>query len=298
MAARRNKSQARRTSGGGAGGLPGWAWLVIGILATLVLMAGLIIAGVVSAPKFAGGSGDGFFRPQPNPDAEPAPVDADGEAIVPEGVADSGPDTDETPRPRKPGAGADAPSGEDAEYDFYTLLPGKEVPMTEAEIAATAQAETRRAEQARAQQTATAAARPNAMPTPVRDPAIASNSDASSRPATASASTPSAVTDTPRAAATPGPSIASAAPTTTPAPIGTDTRYLLQAGAFQASGQAEELKAKIAMLGLGARVESAQIQGKTIYRVRMGPYGTASDLSEAKRKLASSGMPGMAIKVD
>ena len=67
--------------------------------------------------------------------------------------------------------------------------------------------------------------------------------------------------------------------------IDDNTRYLLQAGAFQASGQAEELKAKIALLGLGARVESAQIKGKTVYRVRMGPYGTASDLAEAKRKL-------------
>ncbi|MGJ7903992.1 SPOR domain-containing protein, partial [Lysobacter sp. 1R34A] len=76
-----------------------------------------------------------------------------------------------------------------------------------------------------------------------------------------------------------------------------NTRYLLQAGAFQASGQAEEMKAKIAMLGLGARVESAQISGKTVYRVRMGPYGTASDLADAKRKLADGGLPGMAIKV-
>ena len=76
-----------------------------------------------------------------------------------------------------------------------------------------------------------------------------------------------------------------------------NTRYLLQAGAFQASGQAEEMKAKIALLGLGARVESAQIKGKTVYRVRMGPYGTASDLAEAKRKLSAGGLQAMAIKV-
>ena len=40
-------------------------------------------------------------------------------------------------------------------------------------------------------------------------------------------------------------------------------RYLLQAGAFAASGDAEALKAKIAFLGLGARVESGEVQGKT-----------------------------------
>ena len=38
------------------------------------------------------------------------------------------------------------------------------------------------------------------------------------------------------------------------------------------------------MLGLNARVESAQIGGKTVYRVRMGPYGSASELAEAKAK--------------
>ena len=37
--------------------------------------------------------------------------------------------------------------------------------------------------------------------------------------------------------------------------------------------------------------------GKTVYRVRMGPYSTASELAEAKRKLASGGLPAMAIKV-
>lgn len=50
------------------------------------------------------------------------------------------------------------------------------------------------------------------------------------------------------------------------------------------------------MLGLSARVESAQIGDKTVYRVRMGPYGTASELASAKAKLAGGGLPAMAIK--
>ena len=88
----------------------------------------------------------------------------------------------------------------------------------------------------------------------------------------------------------------SPAGTRPPATAADDARYLLQAGAFAASGDAEAVKARIALLGLGARVESAQINGKTVYRVRMGPYGTASELSEAKRKLASGGLPAMAIR--
>jgi cell division protein FtsN len=77
---------------------------------------------------------------------------------------------------------------------------------------------------------------------------------------------------------------------------GNDTPYILQAGAFGASGDAEAVKAKIALLGLSARVESARINDKTVYRVRMGPYGSASELAEAKRKLGNGGLPALAIK--
>lgn len=293
MAARRNKSQARRS--GGNAGLPGWAWLVIGVLVALLLVAALMLGGLITPRSLDGG--DGFFRPQPNPDAQPAPVDEDAEAVVPEDMADGAGEAPAKPRAPDPG---EAPA-EDKEYDFFTLLPGRETPMTEAEIAATAKAEERRAQaqadaQARAAAasasaaTATAptpAARP--LPVPVDDGAAATPTPAPARPVTPPASTAGTPTPAPPAAAS---------PTAPPAPVGDGTRYVLQAGAFQASGQAEELKAKIALLGLGARVESTQIKGTTVYRVRMGPYGTASDLAEAKRKLASGGLDGMAVKVD
>ena len=60
MAARRGKSQARRNNGN-SGSLPGWAWMVLGI----VLTVGVILA----APRFLKGDGeDGFFRPRANPE--------------------------------------------------------------------------------------------------------------------------------------------------------------------------------------------------------------------------------------
>ena len=42
----------------------------------------------------------------------------------------------------------------------------------------------------------------------------------------------------------------------------------------------------------------AAIGGKTVYRVRMGPYGTASELATAKSKLADGGLPALAIKAN
>lgn len=255
MAARRGKSQARRN---GSNGLPGWAWLVIGVLVTLLV--------VLAAPRLLkGGDGDGFLRigPKPNPDALPAAVDENGDAIAPD-VATDAPTATDAAKPKP------------TQYDFYTLLPGEEVAMSDAELAASAQAEADA--QARAAQTnaqAPGAAETATLPQPIAEAPAAGATDAgtAAKPAEAGAST---------AAATPA----------------NDARYILQAGAFGASGDAETVKAKIAMLGLNARVESAQIGGKTVYRVRMGPYGSASELAEAKSKLAGGGLPAMAVKTN
>lgn len=257
MAVKRGKSQARRNGGHGSG-LPGWAWMVIGIVLT--------IAVVLLAPKYLkSDGGDGFFRPRPNPDARPVASagSEDDELAVP----DDGDPAAAAPAPRgaRPRAAANEP-----EYDFYTLLPGEEVAMTDAQLAAAAREE--EARQARARQ----------QPAQAVPPATT----ASAEPATA-ANAPSSP-----AVPTPAPAAESAA---TP-PAGNDTPYILQAGAFGASGDAEAVKARIALLGLNARVESAQINGKTVYRVRMGPYATASELAAAKGKLASGGLPAMAIK--
>ena len=256
MAARRGKSQARRN---GSNGLPGWAWLVIGVLVTLAV--------VLAAPRLlkSDGGTDGFFRPKPNPDAQPASAGAEGEAIAP----------DTAPA----GEAADAGKAKPTQYDFYTLLPGEEVEVSDAELAASAQAEADAQAKAAQQTAAAAAAGTDALPTPISDSATAGTASAPDAPATADAKP--AVEPKPAA-------VADAA----------DARYILQAGAFGASGDAEAVKAKIALLGLNARVESAQIGGKTVYRVRMGPYGSASELAEAKSKLAGGGLPAMAVKTN
>lgn len=248
MAVKRGKSQARRS--GGNGGLPGWAWMVLGI----VLTVGVILA----APRLLKSDGeDGFYRPRPNPDAQPARASGDDDEVALPSI----------PAPRRQATDPAPPSEGSADYDFYTLLPGQEVPMTDAELAASARAETARRQREQAQRDADAA-----------EPA----DDAAAAASTAATTTPSTATAPPAAA---------------PADTDTSARYLLQAGAFGASGDAEALKARIALLGLGARVESAEIGGKTMYRVRLGPYGTASELAEAKRKLGDGGLPAMAIKV-
>ena len=252
MAARRGKSQARRNSGN-SGGLPGWAWLILGIVIALVA--------VLALPRvFKSGGSDGFILPRPNPDAQPSSSSSAGDdADLPAPVASA------------PKAGAKDAGDEEREYDFYTVLPGQEVAMSDAELAASARAEAARKQQLAQQQAAAAA--------------DATSEDAAT-PAAAVPASPTAVTP-------------AEATTAAPAAAASDNQapYILQAGAFGASGDAEAVKARIALLGLNARVESAALDGKTVYRVRMGPYGTATELAAAKAKLANGGLPAMAIKV-
>ncbi|HPA00718.1 MAG TPA: SPOR domain-containing protein [Chiayiivirga sp.] len=68
-------------------------------------------------------------------------------------------------------------------------------------------------------------------------------------------------------------------------------RYLLQAGAFRDLRDADAVKARIALAGLQARVETANVNGAPVHRVRLGPYATAGELEAAKRQLAENGVP-------
>lgn len=74
-------------------------------------------------------------------------------------------------------------------------------------------------------------------------------------------------------------------------------RYLLQAGAFERAADAEDLKARIALAGEAARVETAEVDGKTLHRVRMGPYTGEQAAAKAKRALAEQGIATVRVKL-
>jgi cell division protein FtsN len=74
------------------------------------------------------------------------------------------------------------------------------------------------------------------------------------------------------------------------------TRYLLQAGSYPTPKAADEVKARLAILGFSAQVQPVTINGKTWNRVRLGPYASAGELEAAKAALADSGFNAIALK--
>jgi cell division protein FtsN len=74
--------------------------------------------------------------------------------------------------------------------------------------------------------------------------------------------------------------------------------FLLQAGAFQNPADADNLKAKLALMGLEAGVEPTEVPEKgTWYRVRLGPLTSVEEINRVRSQLAQNGISGSLVKV-
>jgi cell division protein FtsN len=74
--------------------------------------------------------------------------------------------------------------------------------------------------------------------------------------------------------------------------------FYLQAGAFQNAQDADNLKARLALLSYEASVQAASVPEKgTWYRVRLGPYASVEDLTRARDALKQNGIDTTLVKV-
>lgn len=74
--------------------------------------------------------------------------------------------------------------------------------------------------------------------------------------------------------------------------------YFLQVGAFQTEEEADNIKAKLALLGLEAVVQTANVPDKGVWhRVRVGPYTDLDQISKARAELTRNGFNADLIKI-
>lgn len=73
--------------------------------------------------------------------------------------------------------------------------------------------------------------------------------------------------------------------------------YLLQAGSFRSFDQADQLKARLAMLGLETRVDSVTTDNGEWHRVRVGPYKKLEDLNASRSQLKRNGIDAILIRL-
>jgi cell division protein FtsN len=84
----------------------------------------------------------------------------------------------------------------------------------------------------------------------------------------------------------------------TPAkPATSNATYFLQEGAYSNMDDAEKVKAKLALLGMVASIQPANIPDKGVwYRVRLGPYKNSAEMNEALASLKLNGLKAAPIK--
>jgi cell division protein FtsN len=74
--------------------------------------------------------------------------------------------------------------------------------------------------------------------------------------------------------------------------------YFVQAGAFQNPADADNLKARLALIGLQASVEPANLPDKgTWYRVRLGPYTQLDEINRVRQTLAQNAIDASLVKI-
>jgi len=74
--------------------------------------------------------------------------------------------------------------------------------------------------------------------------------------------------------------------------------YFIQAGAFQNPADADNQKARLAILGFESNVEPTNLPDKgTWYRVRLGPYTKVDELNKVRQALAQNGIDANLVKL-
>lgn len=87
------------------------------------------------------------------------------------------------------------------------------------------------------------------------------------------------------------------APAAAPAPGADPFMYFVQAGAYRSPEDAEAQRAKLAMLGINADVTEREQSGRTVYRVRVGPFNQKALADLTQEQLQVNGVEAALVRV-
>lgn len=159
------------------------------------------------------------------------------------------------------------PEAQRPQFEFYTLLPELEVVIPE-----------------------TAPARP--APPPAAPPTTPPPAGQTAPTQTAPSSNTAAVRP-PRETAAP----ATPAAPTPPAAAASRERFMLQAGSFRQHQEAERLRARLALLGVEAKIQQVTVNSDTWHRVHIGPFNSRSEVDRVRERLSNNQVQTMLLRL-
>ncbi|MDE1950958.1 MAG: SPOR domain-containing protein, partial [Burkholderiales bacterium] len=90
--------------------------------------------------------------------------------------------------------------------------------------------------------------------------------------------------------------ILAGAPSTAAAPAA--FIYYVQVGAFTRTEEAEQQRARLALVGYSGKVSEREQSGHTVYRVRVGPYDTRAEAESVQQGLQASSIEARLVRVE
>lgn len=118
----------------------------------------------------------------------------------------------------------------------------------------------------------------------------------SSPPAPSPAATPPTAPVT--ATAVPKPPSASAAQARSTKAGADAFSYFVQVGAYGRAEDAEQQRARVGLMGMTAKVTEREQSGRTVYRVRLGPFDRKDAADAAQERLAGNGVEAALVRVE
>ena len=79
---------------------------------------------------------------------------------------------------------------------------------------------------------------------------------------------------------------------------GDKAMYTNVLGAFAREMEADNLKARLALLGVDAKIQSTTTEKGLLHRVRIGPLGRSEDVDRLRAQLKAEGMNPTPVKAD
>jgi cell division protein FtsN len=74
--------------------------------------------------------------------------------------------------------------------------------------------------------------------------------------------------------------------------------YYVQVGAFTRAEEAEQQRARMAMIGYSTKVTRQSQSGRDVYRVRLGPYETRDEAESTQARLQDANIDARLVRVD
>lgn len=78
----------------------------------------------------------------------------------------------------------------------------------------------------------------------------------------------------------------------------TEVVFFVQTGAFASQSEADAQKASLAMQGVQSQISEGLVDGKSVWRVRIGPFANVDDSGIVRSKLTGMGIKPAVIKVN